>query len=45
MTVREKGYHSAEVESFGLVVASFVNSTAAEVAAGIESMHQPYGVW
>lgn len=43
VTVRGKGCHLVEVESFDLVVAGFVGSTAAE-AAGSGSMHQPYGV-
>lgn len=37
-------FHSIEVENFDPVVSSSEDRIAAEEAAGIESMHQPYGV-
>lgn len=43
VTGTEKGYHLAEAESFYLTAADSGDSTAAE-AAGMECMHQPYGL-
>lgn len=43
VTEKEKGYHLAEAESSYLTAADSGDSTAAE-AAGMECMHQPYGL-
>lgn len=44
VTEKEKGYHLVEAESFYLTAVDSGYSTAAEEAAGMECMHQPYGL-